>query len=90
MKKEENKVIKNDTIERKLEGVVVSDKMDKTVVVNVTRLKMHPKYQKRYKVSTKFKCHDEANQYKIGDIVIIKQCRPLSKDKRYVVVSKKA
>ena len=76
-------------VERKLEGVVTSDKMDKTVVVNVTRLKMHPKYKKRYKVSTKFKCHDEENQYKIGDLVVIKQCRPLSKDKRYVVVSKK-
>lgn len=74
---------------RKLEGVVTSDKMDKTVVVRVTRLKMHPKYKKRYKVSTKFKCHDEQNQYKIGDIVVIKQTRPLSKEKRYVVVSKK-
>lgn len=76
-------------VERKLEGVVVSDKMDKTVIVNVTRLKMHPKYKKRYKVSTKFKCHDEENQYKTGDIVVIKQTRPLSKEKRHVVVSKK-
>ncbi|MEZ7820702.1 MAG: 30S ribosomal protein S17 [Patescibacteria group bacterium] len=76
-------------VERKLEGVVISDKMDKTVVVNVTRLKLHPKYKKRFKVSTKFKCHDEENQYKVGDIVVIKQVRPLSKDKRYVVVSKK-
>ena len=87
MKTVEKKEIKK--VERKLEGVVVSDKMDKTVVVNVTRLKMHPKYKKRYKVSTKFKCHDEENQYKVGDVVVIKQTRPLSKDKRYVVVSKK-
>lgn len=76
-------------IERKLEGVVISDKMNKTVVVKVERLKLHPKYKKRYKVSRNFKCHDEQNQYKVGDIVTIKQIRPLSKDKRYVVVSKK-
>lgn len=82
-------VKKETKIDRKLEGVVISDKMDKTVVVKVERLKLHPKYEKRYKVSRKYKCHDEQNQYKVGDVVTIKQIRPLSKDKRYVVVSKK-
>lgn len=82
-KKEQTKIT------RKLEGVVISDKMDKTVVVEVSRLKLHPKYKKRYTVSTRYKCHDENNEYKTGDKVVIKQTRPLSKDKRYVVVSKK-
>jgi len=73
---------------RKLEGVVTSDKMDKTVVVTVARVKMHPKYLKRFKLSKKFKAHDEKDEYKVGDKVIIKEVRPLSKDKRWIVVSK--
>ncbi|HOC96190.1 MAG TPA: 30S ribosomal protein S17 [bacterium] len=81
--------IKSKKIERKLEGVVVSDKMDKTVVVLVKTVKVHPKYKKRYMVSRKFKCHDENKEYHVGDRVIIKQCRPISKDKKYIVVSKK-
>ena len=76
-------------VERTLEGVVIGDKMEKTVVVLVKRLKVHPKYKKRYTVSEKYKCHDEARQYHTGDKVVIKQCRPMSKDKRYIVIGKK-
>ena len=79
-----------DTIikKRKLEGVVVSDKMTKTRVVLIERLKQHPKYLKYYKVSTRFKAHDENNEYKTGDRVIIEECRPMSRDKRWVIKSK--
>lgn len=70
-----------------LQGVVVSDKMDKTVVVSVVRFVKHPKYQKYVKITKKFKAHDENNAAKIGDKVEIKETRPLSKDKRFVVVA---
>lgn len=73
---------------RKLEGVVTSDKMTKTRVVSVARMKKHPKYLKYYKVTTKFKAHDEKNEYKTGDKVVLEESRPLSKDKRWVIVSK--
>jgi small subunit ribosomal protein S17 len=73
---------------RKLIGVVVSDKMNKTRVVKVERLKKHPKYLKYFKVSKKFKAHDENNEYKIGDKVIIEQSRPLSKEKKWVIIGK--
>ena len=69
-------------------GVVVSDKMDKTVVVEVNRLKKHEKYRKYYKVTTKFKAHDEENKYHVGNKVVIQETRPLSKDKRWIVVNK--
>lgn len=84
-------MINNDTIkkrERMLKGVISSDKMNKTVVVAVTRLKEHPKYKKYYKVTKKYKAHSEANEYKVGDVVIIKQIRPMSKDKRWKVIKK--
>jgi len=71
-----------------LKGVVVSDKMDKTVVVNVSRFVKHPLYGKFYKVSKKYKAHDEGNVYKIGDKVEIVETRPISKDKRFKVVAK--
>lgn len=73
---------------RRLEGVVVSDKMQKTVVVAVERLKMHSKYLKYFKVTAKFKAHDENGEYHTGDKVVIEETRPLSKDKRWRVVSK--
>jgi len=73
---------------RRLRGVIVSDKMQKTVVVAVTRLKRHPKYKKYFKVTKKFKAHDEKNEYKIGDIVLIEQTRPISKEKRWRVLKK--
>lgn len=71
---------------RTLKGVVFSDKMDKTVVVTVNRLKIHPKYKKRYKVTKKYKAHDERNEFHIGDKVTIIECRPMSKDKRWKVI----
>lgn len=66
-------------------GVVVSAKMNKTVVVSVTRTKMDPKYKKAYKVSQKFYAHDENNTAQEGDTVYIKAIRPLSKLKRWTV-----
>lgn len=76
-------------LKRKLEGVIVSDKMTKTRVVRVERLKKHPKYLKYYKVSRKFKAHDENNAYKTGDYVTIEETRPLSKDKRWIIIEKR-
>ena len=69
-------------------GLVVSDKMDKTVVVKVDIRKRHAKYKKAYTISKKFKAHDEQNVYKTGDKVVIESTRPISKDKRFVVISK--
>jgi small subunit ribosomal protein S17 len=73
---------------RKFEGVVVSDKAEKTRVVAVTRLTKHPRYEKYYKVTKRFPAHDEKNEYKIGDIVIIEETRPLSKTKRWKIARK--
>ncbi len=69
-----------------LVGKVVSDKMDKTVVVAVERLVRHPLYKKVVKKTTKFKAHDEKNECQIGDKVEIMETRPLSKEKRWRVV----
>lgn len=77
-----------DKNKRQLKGVVSSDKMDKTVVVTITRVKRHPKYHKYYKVSRKFKVHDGENRYKVGDEVIIQETRPMSKNKRWIVIGK--
>ena len=66
-----------------LRGVVVSDKMDKTVIVSVSRFVKHPLYGKFYKVSKKYKAHDEENKYKTGDSVEIVESKPISKDKRF-------
>lgn len=66
-------------------GRVVSDKMDKTVVVAVDYARRHPLYGKRMQRTSKFKAHDEGNECRIGDIVRIEESRPLSKDKRWVV-----
>jgi small subunit ribosomal protein S17 len=67
-------------------GKVVSDKMEKTVVVAITRLFQHSRYKKTVKRVTRFKAHDETNECKIGDTVAIVSSRPLSKDKRWTVV----
>ena len=72
------------------QGVVVSDKMKKTVVVQVDRMKTHPKYLKQYQQSRKFKVHDEKGEYKVGDVVRFVETRPLSKDKRWRVIGKVA
>ncbi|MEK9186295.1 MAG: 30S ribosomal protein S17 [Patescibacteria group bacterium] len=73
---------------RKIEGIVVSDKMQKTAVVEVTRMKKHPKYLKFYKVTQRFKAHSENNEYKVGDKVVIEETRPMSKEKRWKIISK--
>lgn len=79
-------VVKKEIIRKKFEGIVVSDKMDKTIVARVDSVKIHPKYGKRYTVSKKYKIHDESGKYKIGDKVVFVECRPLSKDKRWRVL----
>ncbi|MQT13749.1 30S ribosomal protein S17 [Segnochrobactrum spirostomi] len=71
---------------RVLQGVVVSDKNDKTVVVKVERRFTHPLLKKTVRRSKKYQAHDEANTYKIGDTVLIEEGRPMSKLKRWVVV----
>ncbi len=71
---------------RVMQGVVVSDKMDKTIVVKVERRFQHPLYKKYVRRSKKYHAHDENNQCKIGDTVNIRECRPLSKLKRWEVV----
>lgn len=70
----------------KKKGIVVSDKMEKTVVVAVESFKTHPKYLKKYKSTKRYKAHDAENKYKVGDVVEIVACRPISKDKRFKVV----
>jgi|JI71714CRNA_FD_contig_61_2882572_length_575_multi_2_in_0_out_0_2 small subunit ribosomal protein S17 len=66
-------------------GIVVSDKMDKTVVIAITRRYMHPKYKKYVKERVRYKAHDEKNECKIGDKVLIEETRPLSRHKRWRV-----
>lgn len=78
---------KNKTIKkRQLTGIVVSDKMQKTRVVEVERLKKHSRYEKYFKVTTRFKAHDADNRYKTGDKVVIEETRPMSRDKRWNIV----
>ena len=67
-------------------GRVVSDKMDKTVVVSVERLRRHPIYKRVVRLSSKFKAHDQENTAKVGDTVRIEESRPLSREKRWTVV----
>jgi len=73
---------------KQLTGTVLSNKMPKTVVVLVERIKEHPKYKRRYKVHKKYKAHDEKGEYKAGDEVIIEECRPISREKRWKVIKK--
>lgn len=73
---------------KQLIGTIVSDKMQKTVVVEVERIKMHTKYKRRFKVHKKYKAHDEKGEYHTGDRVIIEESRPISKDKKWRVVKK--
>jgi small subunit ribosomal protein S17 len=72
---------------RVLQGTVVSDKGDKTVIVLVERRVMHPVYKKFIRQSKKYAAHDENNNVKTGDTVFIEECRPLSKRKRWMVVT---
>lgn len=73
-------------INAKKKGIVVSDKMDKTIVVAVTEFKTHPKYRKKYKSTKRYKVQDEENKFKVGDVVEIAPARPISKDKKYKVI----
>jgi len=71
---------------RVLQGTVVSDKNDKTIIVSVERRVMHPVYKKFIRRSKRYAAHDEGNVHKIGDVVFIRECRPISKSKRWEVV----
>ncbi|MBM3281352.1 MAG: 30S ribosomal protein S17 [Candidatus Harrisonbacteria bacterium] len=82
------KSIDKKIIKRTLQGVVVSDKMQKTAIVEVETVKKHPRYEKHYKVNKRYKAHNEDNQYKVGDVVVMEETRPLSKDKRWVIIKK--
>jgi small subunit ribosomal protein S17 len=73
---------------RKLQGTIVSDKMNKTRVVEISRFYRHPKYLKYYKITKRIKVHDEKNEYKAGDKVVIQETRPLSKEKRWKIIKK--
>ena len=91
-------------MKKKLIGQIVSNKMPKTVVVKVERIKEHPRYKRRYKTHKKYKAHMEkgegkedkssfspfakAREYKVGDKVVIEECRPISKEKRWKVIKK--
>jgi small subunit ribosomal protein S17 len=76
---------KAETSRRKMTGVVVRDKMDKTAVVQVEKFLKHPKYHKYLKTKKRYKAHDEKNECRVGDKVLIVESRPLSKEKRWVV-----
>lgn len=78
----------NITKKQTLRGTVVSDKMQKTVVVEVERFVQHPKYNKYYTVNKKYKAHDEKDEYKVGDVVDIISSKPISKDKSFEVLAK--
>ena len=71
-----------------LQGMVVSDKMTKTVVVEVERMKEHPKYKRRFKIHKKYKAHDQNQEYHVGDRVLIEETKPISKDKNWIVIKK--
>jgi small subunit ribosomal protein S17 len=70
----------------KKKGIVISDKMDKTITVAVQSFKTHPKYLKKYMSTKKYKVHDAENKFKKGDVVEFVECRPLSKDKSHKVI----
>lgn len=87
-KKAEVKTETKEVIRKKFNGIVVSNKMNKTIIVRVDRVKLAKKYNKRYTVSKRYKVHDEKGQFKEGDKVTFIECRPLSKDKRWRVLTK--
>ncbi len=89
MDKTEKKIAKKEAILVKKTGQVVSDKNDKTIIVEVTDIKTHPIYVKKYRKTKRYKAHDEKNEFKIGDRVTIVQCKPISKDKTWRVLEKK-
>ncbi len=87
LEKKQQQVLNHTTSKQRIfKGEVVSDKMDKTIVVRVDRTKVHPKYNKRYTLSRKYKVHDPKNQYQPGEQVKFIESRPFSKDKRWRVI----
>lgn len=78
-----------DVRKRQFEGTVVSISGNKTIKVQVESVKLHPKYNKQYKQRHNFAVHDEKNTAKVGDVVSFEECRPLSRSKRWVIVSEK-
>lgn len=92
MKTETKKLLnKKDSIKKsqktRLQGIVISDKMQETVVVAVERFVLNVKYKKRLKMIKKYKAHNKDNKYKTGDKVVIEECRPMSKEKRWIIVN---
>ena len=81
----EKRSMNSRSLKKERSGTVVSDRMEKTIVVSVERTVMHPKYKKYLKRRTRVKAHDETNQCHLGDRVRIVECRPLSRDKRWRV-----
>ena len=75
-------------MKQRLTGIIVSNKMEKTLVVKVERIKKDPKYRRRFKIHKKYKAHCEQGEYKVGDRVLIEETIPISKDKCWKVVSK--
>jgi len=75
-------------MKKQLTGTIVSNKMQKTVVVQVERIKEHLKYKRRYKIRKKYKAHYDEGEFLAGDKVIIEECRPISKDKKWKVIKK--
>ena len=75
---------------KRLTGRVTSNKMQKTIVVEVETVKLQQKLQMRYKSHMKYKAHDEKNECAIGDTVVIEECRPISRDKRWRLIERKA
>lgn len=86
MDKLNNKDNTKEKMKRRYQGVVVSDKPEKTIVVKVDHVRIHRLYKKRYTVSKRYQVHDEKNQFTVGDTVEFTDCRPLSKNKRWRVV----
>lgn len=80
---------KKSTTRRRLKGIVVSNKMDKTAVVRVDRTVVHAKYLKRFMISKKYKAHDPNNEAQVGQEVTIEETRPLSRDKRWRIVTER-
>ena len=78
----------NNMPKKQLTGTIISNKMQKTIVVQVERIKEHPKYKRRYKFHKKYKAHLEDGEYQVGERVVIEECRPMSKEKRWKVLRK--
>ena len=72
--------------QRERQGVVVSDKMEKTIVVQVTAVRPHAQYKQVVRTSSRLKAHDEQNEARLGDTVLVRECRPLSRDKTWRII----